>query len=133
VAKSKTSPKPAAKPATKQAAKPAPKPGPKAPRAEAKPKPATSSSSVSTKAIGYASTGTKAYNSGDYEGALAAFKLCLKVAPTYGNCLLGIGVAYEKLSNFAKAKENFVKFLKYAPEHKHAELVKRKLQRIESR
>ena len=132
--KSKPSPRPATKPApSKQASKSAQKALAKAPKSEAKPKPAPSNASVSTKAIGYASTGTKAYNSGDYEGALAAFRLCLKVAPTYGNCLLGIGVAYEKLSNFAKAKENFVKFLKYAPEHKHAELVKRKLKRIESR
>ena len=125
---------------SKPASRPAPKASVREAKAEAKPKPkpkpkpsSASGSSVSSKAIGYASTGTKAYNSGDYEGALAAFKLCLKSAPTYGNCLLGIGVAYEKLNNFPKAKENFVKFLKYAPEHKHAELVKKKLKRIESR
>lgn len=127
--KPKTASRPAAKSASKAVVRPTAKP---APKPEAKPQP-SSKPSVSNKAIGYASTGTKAYNSGDYEGALAAFKLCLKIAPTYGNCLLGIGVAYEKLSNFAKAKENFVKFLKHAPEHKHAELVKRKLKRIESR
>ena len=125
---------------SKPASRPAPKASVREAKAEAKPKPkpkpkpsSASGSGVSSKAIGYASTGTKAYNSGDYEGALAAFKLCLKSAPTYGNCLLGIGVAYEKLNNFPKAKENFVKFLKYAPEHKHAELVKKKLKRIESR
>jgi len=129
VSKPKTASRPAAKSASKAVVRPTAKP---APKPEAKPQP-SSKPSVSNKAIGYASTGTKAYNSGDYEGALAAFKLCLKIAPAYGNCLLGIGVAYEKLSNFTKAKENFVKFLKHAPEHKHAELVKRKLQRIESR
>jgi len=124
-------PKVSSRPTAKSVPKSAPKPTAKPPSGpEPKPQPAPSGAN---KAIGYASTGTKAYNSGDYEGALAAFKLCLKIAPTYGNCLLGIGVAYEKLSNFAKAKENFVKFLKHAPEHKHAELVKRKLKRIESR
>jgi len=77
--------------------------------------------------------GTRAYNAGDYEGAVSAFRLCLERAPTHANCLLGLGVAYEKLRNFAKAKENFVKLLQYAPDHKHVELVRRKLERIEAR
>lgn len=129
----KASTKPASKSASKPAARPVAKPAVKQAKAEPKAGPAPAADQVSSKVIGYASTGTKAYNGGDYEGALAAFKLCLKLAPTYGNCLLGIGVAYEKLSNFPKAKENFLKFLKHAPEHKHAELVKRKLQRIDAR
>ena len=122
---------------SKSASRPASKTSVRESKAEAKPKPkpkpSSTSGSVSSKARGYSDSGTEAYNSGDYEGALAAFKLCLKSAPTYGNCLLGIGVAYEKLNNFPKAKENFVKFLKYAPEHKYVELVKKKLKRIESR
>ena len=129
--KARPAPKAAARAAPRPTPKPATKPAPRQPKAEtAQP---AKKSGPPAKAIGYQNTGTNAYNSGDYEGALAAFKLCLKLAPTYGNCLLGIGVAYEKLQNFAKAKENFVKFLKYAPGHKHTELVKRKLQRIESR
>lgn len=128
--KSRPAPKAANRTSQRSTPKAASKPAQRPQKADAA---SAKKSGPPAKAIGYQNTGTNAYNGGDYEGALAAFKLCLKLAPTYGNCLLGIGVAYEKLQNYAKAKENFVKFLKYAPGHKHTEVVKRKLQRIESR
>ncbi len=43
--------------------------------------------------------------------ALIDFKKALEISPTYINAILNMGITYEKIENWAKAKESYMKYI----------------------
>ncbi len=63
----------------------------------------------------YFDTGQRAFNEGDYEGAVSAFQAVYRLKP-YPDVLMNIATCYERIYEPEKARETYEKFLREAPD-----------------
>jgi tetratricopeptide (TPR) repeat protein len=62
--------------------------------------------------------GVVLHNKGDLKGAKVAYQKAIRANSTYTQAHLNLGYAHEGLLEWKEAKEQFLKVLKLAPEHK---------------
>jgi tetratricopeptide (TPR) repeat protein len=92
-------------PVIAQTKKPTPKPGDKKPAEPTK----------EEQAATLAEQATKDLKAGEYQFALEGFKAAYELVPDEPGFLLNIGVCYQSLKEYQKAKDSYLEFLKIAP------------------
>src|SRR5256885_17105088 len=63
----------------------------------------------------YFDTGQRAFNEGDYEGAVAAFQEAYRLKP-HPDVLMNIATAYERIYEPEEARKTYERFLREAPD-----------------
>jgi serine/threonine protein kinase len=73
----------------------------------------------------------KLYNQKKYDQSLASAKLCLELDINNAECHMILGASYAYLGQAKNATEHYRIFLRLAPDHTHAPLVRQKLEKHE--
>src|SRR5262245_16843817 len=69
---------------------------------------------VASEAQAFFDTGQRAFNEGDYEGAVIAFKAAYERKP-HPDVLINIATCYERIYDPEQARETYERFLREAP------------------
>ncbi len=63
----------------------------------------------------YRDEGFKYHQSGQYDKAIATFKICIEAYPSYGDCYNGLGMASREIGDFQQALPNHDKAIAISP------------------